>query len=76
MGEEIEEEKDSGVDKTDGASSPASASHLEGASPSKHLSREQSSSSEAPGSAHKDRRKQLAKQGSVLSNYFGSGPRG
>ena len=71
-----EEEKDSGIDKTDGASNPTSTSHLEGASSPKHLSREQSSASDAPASAHKDRRKQLAKQGSVLSNYFGSGPRG
>ena len=75
MGEEGGE-TDGGMDTTDGVSTPKTASHLEGASSPKHLSREQSTSSEHPGSAHKDRRKQLAKQGSILSNYFGSGPRG
>lgn len=42
----------------------------------KSTSSENQSSSEtqSPGAAHTNRRKQLAKQGSILSNYFSSGP--
>ena len=68
-GEEEDEEVD-GVEQTDGASSPGAASP-------KPTSRDQFTPSEgAQSSGHQSRRKQLAKQGSVLSNYFGSGPGG
>ena len=67
-GEEEDEEVD-GVEQTGGASSPGAASP-------KSISRDQSTPSEGAQSGHQSRRKQLAKQGSVLSNYFGSGPGG
>ena len=77
MGGEEDDEEVDGVDQTDGATSSAvAASPPGGAASPKHTSRDESAGSEASQSGHQNRRKQLAKQGSVLSNYFGSGPRG
>ena len=72
---EGDEEKD-GDNTNDASPVVAAGSQLEGAASLGHLSRDESTSPEPVQPAGKDRRKQLAKQGSVLSNYFGSGPRG